>query len=293
MNKILFIFLDGVGIGEKKSSNPFYQKELFLTDILDTLNKEDFFLKDGISAKKIDVVGKVDEIPQSATNQSTIFTGVDCVKYYGGHKSGFPDKKLKEILKKESIFKKLKNLNIPSFFANAFTPEYFAGKRKRLSVTTLSAIYGGINFRSIFEIPDKKTLFHDFTNISLNIYGYNFPIFDTITASKVLINISKDFNFTLYEFFLTDIAGHHQDMELATTILEILDAFLFNVFKLAKRNDITLLITSDHGNIEDLSLKHHTKNFVPLILTGKGKEMIEDIDALWDITPSILKFLKN
>ncbi len=294
MKKILFVFLDGVGIGKKKDSNPFFKKNFFISKIFNTLLKESYFDVDGVFAKKLKATNGIDGIPQSATNQATIFTGIDCVKYYGGHKSGFPDKKLKEILKRESIFLKLKNLGLNAHFSNGFTPEYFEGKRKRLSVTTLSSVYGGDKFVSIFKIPERKCLFHDFTNISLNIYGYNFPIFDTLTASEVLIEISKNYHFTLYEFFLTDIAGHSQDMEFALTILELLDTFLYNLIFLSKKEGITLVITSDHGNIEDLSLKPHTKNFVPFIFTKNGgRSPLYEVSEMKEITPGILDFFKK
>ncbi len=290
MKKILFVFLDGVGIGEEKDSNPFYKNNFFLGRILRELFKNGEYEKNKIFAKSLKAINGIEGVPQSATNQTTIFTGVDSVKYYGGHKSGFPDKKLKKLLKKESIFLKLKNLGLNAHFANGFTPEYFNGKRKRLSVTTLSAIYGGDKFVSIFEIPEKKCLFHDFTNVSLNVYGYNFPTFDTLTASKVLIDISKKYDFTLYEFFLTDIAGHSQDMEFASLILELLDAFLYNLFSIAIKEGITLLLTSDHGNIEDLSLKPHTKNNVPFIFVN-GDGIFFEVENMADITPKIINFL--
>ena len=55
-----------------------------------------------------------------------------------------------------------------------------------------------------------------------------------------------------------------------------------------------VLITSDHGNVEDLGIKPHTNNDVPTILVGRGKEeMSARIHSLEDITPALVSFLST
>jgi bisphosphoglycerate-independent phosphoglycerate mutase (AlkP superfamily) len=54
----------------------------------------------------------------------------------------------------------------------------------------------------------------------------------------------------------------------------------------------TFILTSDHGNIEDLSVRNHTLNDVPTIIWGRKKEEIaEKINDLADITPAIISLL--
>ena len=54
----------------------------------------------------------------------------------------------------------------------------------------------------------------------------------------------------------------------------------------------TVILTSDHGNIEDLSTKSHTLNAVPTIIWGANKERISaHITSLADITPAIVSSL--
>ena len=73
-------------------------------------------------------------------------------------------------------------------------------------------------------------------------------------------------------------AGHSQNRERAEGILRTLDAFLKEV--VAGRPDDTLLVvTSDHGNIEDLSTRGHTFNQVPLIAVGPREEEIRAVDG--------------
>jgi bisphosphoglycerate-independent phosphoglycerate mutase (AlkP superfamily) len=53
-------------------------------------------------------------------------------------------------------------------------------------------------------------------------------------------------------------------------------------------------LTSDHGNIEDLSVRNHTLNDIPTIVWGrKSLEIAEKITDLADITPAILWLLTD
>jgi len=53
-----------------------------------------------------------------------------------------------------------------------------------------------------------------------------------------------------------------------------------------------MILASDHGNIEDLSLRNHTLNPVPTIVWGRQRERIAaGIHSLADITPSIIDLL--
>jgi bisphosphoglycerate-independent phosphoglycerate mutase (AlkP superfamily) len=54
----------------------------------------------------------------------------------------------------------------------------------------------------------------------------------------------------------------------------------------------TVIMTSDHGNIEDLSTRSHTLNSVPTIVWGMhSRDLAARIKSLIDITPAIVKTL--
>jgi len=60
-------------------------------------------------------------------------------------------------------------------------------------------------------------------------------------------------------------------MKSSVDILQRMDGFLAGILdSFDDRNDI-LLFVSDHGNIEDLSTKSHTRNPVPLIVVGSQR----------------------
>jgi bisphosphoglycerate-independent phosphoglycerate mutase (AlkP superfamily) len=66
---------------------------------------------------------------------------------------------------------------------------------------------------------------------------------------------------------------------------------LFTILSELNSDDITLVICSDHGNFEDLSVKTHTMNSALTITAGKNaQKLAETIKDLTDIKPSIIKY---
>ncbi|RKY92561.1 hypothetical protein DRQ15_02010, partial [candidate division KSB1 bacterium] len=54
----------------------------------------------------------------------------------------------------------------------------------------------------------------------------------------------------------------------------------------------TLILTSDHGNIEDISLKTHTYNPVMTIVWGAYRDEIsQQLHTIMNVTPAILQTL--
>ena len=82
-------------------------------------------------------------------------------------------------------------------------------------------------------------------------------------------------------------------MEEATKILRDLDGLLEGILSAFEAHSMLLTITSDHGNLEDLSTKSHTRNPVPLIAVGKGhKTMTRNAKNLTDITPAAMHLIR-
>ncbi|CAN5298490.1 hypothetical protein BH23BAC3_BH23BAC3_21140 [soil metagenome] len=118
----------------------------------------------------------------------------------------------------------------------------------------------------------------------------NVPEISVEEAAQRLINAAKINDLILYEFYLTDKAGHSMDREFGDRIRDLLNPFLkYLAENLAKRD--TLLITSDHGNLENMSIKTHTLNPVPLFVKGEV-EFFKSSESILDVTPSILNLLR-
>ncbi len=112
-------------------------------------------------------------------------------------------------------------------------------------------------------------------------------------AGNRLRRIAETHNFTMFEFFLTDKAGHEQDKPLAEKVLETLDEFLSGIVESGLKN-LTILISSDHGNVENLSVKTHTLN--PSLTAGAGEhaEFFKGkLNSIADVTPTIIELIKQ
>ena len=111
-------------------------------------------------------------------------------------------------------------------------------------------------------------------------------------AADVLANIVANHRFTLYEYFMTDKAGHAQDFNAARSILIALGKFITQLLSRIDLAKTTVVLTSDHGNIEDLSTRSHTLNPVPTMVWGLYRETAKQrITSLVDITPTIVSLL--
>jgi 2,3-bisphosphoglycerate-independent phosphoglycerate mutase len=146
-----------------------------------------------------------------------------------------------------------------------------------------------VRVRTLEDLARGDALFHDFTNRLLPERGYFLPPVTPQEAGRRLAALTSAHAFTMYEHFLTDLAGHAQDMARAVEILENLEALLDGLLSHLDLSTHLVVLTSDHGNIEDLSTKQHTLNPVPTLLWGEGASGVaEGIRSLADIAPAIL-----
>lgn len=104
-------------------------------------------------------------------------------------------------------------------------------------------------------------------------------------AGRNLARIASDRHLTLFAHYTTDTAGHRQEMDPAVEALERVDAFLGGVLSGAPE-DLTLLIVSDHGNIEDISAGH-TRNPVLGVATGPGRQHAATARDLRDVATTV------
>jgi len=99
-----------------------------------------------------------------------------------------------------------------------------------------------------------------------------------------------------------DMIGHTGNLSAATQCCQQVDKFLGEVVKAYLKIGGTMLITADHGNIEEMiNLKtgeintEHSTNQVPFILVNdliKNKVKFRTDGVLGDIAPTILELLE-
>lgn len=295
------IFIDGFGLGPGdpeinpmvKAEMPFFHSLLNGEPLIRDTVGEGVFRSD-LVLRPVDATLDTPGLPQSATGQTALFSGVNAARIAGRHINGFPTKALRGILAEENVFKEVHRAGKRAIFANTFTPEYFEAVHRgkwRHSVTTTAALYGDCRFLMLPELIRGEAVFQDITNEALRERGYDVPLIGPETAAANLIRVAAKNDFTLFEYFQTDRCGHKQDWDLALVLLNRLDRFLGSVATELKPKGMNLLLVSDHGNIEDLSSRTHTLNPVPLISLGEGAEFFGAVRSLTDVYPAIKDYM--
>ncbi|HXI74497.1 MAG TPA: hypothetical protein VNG94_02855 [Pyrinomonadaceae bacterium] len=290
-SRVLLFFIDGLGIGTRGPHNPFDGlSDVAPLAIFQNIPAEIPFA--GILAPTDACLG-VEGRPQSASGQTTILTGVNAPGIIGAHKQGFPNQVLLDIIREHSIFLQLKNKGIESItFANTYTKRFFERRPRWISATTAAVEAAGLRFNVVEDLKAGRAVYHDFTNEMLIEYGEIVDVRTPELAGDVLAGIVRSHRFTLYEYFITDKIGHAQDYEAARRVLPMLARFIRAVLRNLDLTNTTMILTSDHGNIEDLSARNHTLNSVPTIAWGRNAEAIASrIETLADITPAIVRTL--
>ena len=291
-SSVLLFFIDGLGIGTRGPQNPLDNLDATPLAVFQDESPQPFL--DGIVVTTDPCMG-VEGRPQSASGQTTILTGINAPAVVGYHKQGFPNKALLEIIGRYSIFKQLRDGGVgPVTFANAYTSRFFAERPRWVSATTAAVEAAGMSFRTVADLKNDSAIFMDYTNRVLIERGEEVSERTELEAATVLARLTNEHRFTLYEYFITDKVGHAQDMSLARKVLTSLALFIRELLAKVDLTRTTVILTSDHGNIEDLSSRNHTLHAVPTIVWGAQRERIAArIQTLADITPAIVALLTD
>ena len=278
--RLLFIFVDGIGLGPNEPGNPFVDNKT--PGISSLLNGADLTIEaagfngDDASLIDLDAVMGVNGLPQSATGQASIFTGQNAPAHLGYHLNGFPDAKLRRLLADKGVFRQLKQKGYKVNFANAYRPVFFEELKRGLpgnsySCSTLITYYGGLPFYGLQDLKEGRALYMDITNEILCSMGFDVPLITPEQGASHLLEISANYDFCLFEYFLSDLAGHLADRNEAKRVLSDLDRFISTISSDLDQSETFLILASDHGNLELLSSREHTANPVPLLMVGSSQ----------------------
>jgi len=285
---ILLLFFDGIGIGrDDPDENPF--AAVGARRLAPVAGRP----ADGAAWKPLDATLGVPGLPQSATGQTTLLTGVNASRHLGRHQFGLPGPSLWPLLERESLFLKLIRAGARPTFANAYTRQHLEARRPRWSASTRAVMAAGIPFRMLDdEGRNGAALFHDFTGEWLARRGLAVRRRTPAEAAAVLRDLVTEHDLVLYEYFLTDLVAHRGDwaqkLEQARRAEALVDA-LVATLDLQRHQ---LIVISDHGNLEEGSHSRHTLNPVPFLTWGPCRErLLSEVDALTDVTPAIVRLL--
>ncbi|EDP94621.1 phosphoglyceromutase [Kordia algicida OT-1] len=289
-NKLIFIFLDGVGLGDNVATNPLAKVDMPTVHQLTgkRLLRDVEVSSDKLLLKGIDACLGVKGIPQSATGQTCLFTGYNAPAFLGYHLMAYPSEELVQIIQKRSIFKYANAHNISNVFANSYTDGFFtSADTSRYSVTTYSVLAADNGFNTLDDLVDGNAVHWDITNSTLQGLPNNrVPEISPFQAGKNLKNITDTYDLVVFECFIPDLIGHRKDMSKSIAFFEMFDEFLRGILH-NKEDHIHVLMSSDHGNIEDLSFGGHSKNEVPLLVIGNEAAQFKDVHRIDEIFDAI------
>ncbi len=183
------------------------------------------------------------------------------------------------------------------FFCNGYPAGYFAGinrGKRLLSAIPFSATVSGLALPTAADIYAKRALAADFTNEGWRDHlGYtDIPVFTPEAAGQQLWTIAQPYHFVFFEHWQTDVLGHGRELSAAIQNFQRFDGFLAGLLAAADLDETLIIMSSDHGNVEDCAHGKHTENAVPTLLFGAQRQsMAGRIRSLIDFAPLIETFL--
>jgi len=292
--RLLFIFLDGVGLGaDDPLTNPFARSEMpTLQGLLGgkkLLAASAPFSGERATLLPLDASLGVNGLPQSATGQTVLLTGINVPAGIGEHYGPKPNPAVAKYLLNGNLFSKLTGAGRTAALLNGYPPRYFDGvdSGKRLySAIPLAVTSAGLPLFTKDDLYAGRALSADFTGAGWrDMLGFSdAPTYDPRGAGKKLGELAGQYDFSFFEYWASDYAGHKQDMDWAMKQLAVFDGVLGGLTDAWKDDEGLILITSDHGNMEDLSTRRHTDAKVPGLLIGSSKARAVFTSGLTDLT---------
>lgn len=305
---VLVVFIDGIGLGDADPQrNPFVRVAMPALYRLSGGPPGVRFAASrrtaGGIALALDARLGVPGLPQSATGQTALLTGINAPALVGRHLSAYPTPSLLRLLQAGNMFLRTIRHGGRAVFLNSFDRNYIrlltgldkipysggqstdAGgpprrapraRRVRPSATTAAALAAGLRLRDEHDLAAGRALYHDVTGQWLATWARTartdiLPalIRSPRAAAAVAVQALARHQLVFFEHFLTDLVGHGRLALPPEELLLMLDAFLGAIMDQLPP-DALLLVVSDHGNLEDLSTRTHTYNPVPLLAWGHG-----------------------
>ena len=298
--RVLFIFLDGVGIGPSDAEiNPFLTAELptlrsLLDDRIPVLdNGADLVIGTRAASFPLDPLMGVEGLPQSGTGQTSLLTGENAAALFGRHFGPWVPVSLRPIMTEKNILSRARAEGLSCTFANAYPRQFrHAAWTKRPAGPPLAAHAAGALTRDEEDLERGDALSSEILNTAwrTRLGLTHLPEVTAEEAGRNLARITKRAALTFFAHYSTDTAGHTRTMGDAVAALQRVDAFLGGVIP-ALSPETLLVLASDHGNIEDIS-RGHTLNPTFCLLRGpEAAALGRDLSQITDIPDLILRYL--
>jgi 2,3-bisphosphoglycerate-independent phosphoglycerate mutase len=297
--RVLLVFVDGVGLGRPGAQNPFDGAPVRILAPLAAAQGDP-----RVAFAALDATLGYPGLPQSATGQAVLFTGHDAMAVAGGHREGCPTRPVAGLIARESVLSRARARGLRAALLNAFEPsrgeriariaagQEIATRHFRPSASALAQVAGGAALRTLADAHAGRALTFDFTGEVCRAFGLDAPRRTLAEAARTLAAAASELDLAIFETFLTDKAGHAQDVTWARHEIVRLERFLAELQGAIDPREQLVVVTSDHGNLEDLSTRSHTRAPVPLLAFGHGAgAFVRGAASLLYVAPRMLSAL--
>lgn len=297
---VLFFFLDGVGLGEDDPiHNPFAAAHTPLLDDLAGgrwLRGRESRAGAWASFVPTDACLGVAGRPQSATGQAAILTGRNVAAEIGMHYGPRPNASIRAILAEDNLFKQVVGRGDSAALVDAYPPGFFDAveRGKRLRSAIQQAVHeAGLPLMDEEAFRRGEAFSADWTGEGWRSeLGYtDTPVYPPREVGRRLAGLARQRTLTFFSTWVTDVIGHRGPFEHGVAMLERFDEVMAGVLE-DWPEDGLIVVTSDHGNMEDLSTRKHTENQVPTLIVGQSHAAFAGgLTDLTGLTPLILRSL--
>jgi len=232
----VLVFIDGLGLGERDPRfNPLAREATVLSHFQDGTGTA---LPAGGRLLALDATLGVSGRPQSASGQTALLTGHNAPALLGRHLLGYPNDTLRKLLDEASIFRRLTEQGRSTAFVNGYPAVYLAAlhlpyvgqtsvstelpqrwaRRLRPAAAPYAFAAAGGILATFEEVRAGLALCHDLTNLAARVRGSSLPLRTPEEAARVVASRSAEADFVMFDYFLTDEAGHLQDIAIARPV---------------------------------------------------------------------------
>lgn len=296
------IFLDGIGLGENDhQTNPFVVAHMPTLTAL--TNGRRWLRETGYQESERAIFIPTDPRlgtqgrPQSGTGQAAILTGRNVPQLIGEHYGPKPNLETRQLLAQDNFFKQVTRSGKKAALLDAYPPalhhDIARGKTLRSSIQQ-AAFESGQTLFGMDELIARRALTPEWTGHSWRSYLKldDTPVYEPAEAGRLMVEISREYDFAFHSHWMTDMVGHRGPFERGVELLELFDGVMTGVMEAWTDNEGLVIITSDHGNMEEIGNRNHTENDIPTLVIGEAKsDFAAGFKDLTDYVPRMAKFL--